>query len=96
MEEQKAERTRQNGFAFDTSGVLEKYGAKLGYELTNAQKRVICEIAADMERPIPMNRLLQGDVREKGVLIPTFPEIYVPVLDELEGLGYGFEECCAD
>lgn len=45
---------------------------------------------------IGTHRLLQGDVREKGVLIPTFPEIYVPVLDELEGLGYGFEECCAD
>ena len=62
VEEQKAERSRQNGFAFDISGVLEKYGAKLGYELTNAQKRVISEIAADMERPVPMNRLLQGDV----------------------------------
>lgn len=62
VEEQKAERSRQNGFAFDTGGVLEKYGAKLGYELTNAQKRVIGEIAADMERPVPMNRLLQGDV----------------------------------
>jgi len=32
------------------------------FELTNAQKRVIREIAADMARPICMNRLLQGDV----------------------------------
>jgi ATP-dependent DNA helicase RecG len=32
------------------------------FELTNAQKRVIKEIAADMARPICMNRLLQGDV----------------------------------
>jgi len=62
VEEQKAERSRQNGFAFDTSGVLEKFRAKLGYELTSAQRRVISEIAADMERPVPMNRLLQGDV----------------------------------
>lgn len=62
VEEQKALRTRQNGFAFDTSGVFEKYAAKLGYELTGAQKRVISEIAADMEKPVPMNRLLQGDV----------------------------------
>ncbi|HWQ06486.1 MAG TPA: ATP-dependent DNA helicase RecG [Feifaniaceae bacterium] len=62
VEQQKAERTRQNGFAFDTSGVFGKFAAKLGYELTNAQKRVITEISADMEQPIPMNRLLQGDV----------------------------------
>ncbi|MCH8978223.1 MAG: ATP-dependent DNA helicase RecG [Armatimonadetes bacterium] len=32
------------------------------FELTKAQDRVIKEIWADMERPAPMNRLLQGDV----------------------------------
>ena len=32
------------------------------YELTGAQKRVIREIGGDMSRPVPMNRLLQGDV----------------------------------
>jgi len=34
----------------------------LPFELTNAQKRVISEILADMSRPTCMNRLLQGDV----------------------------------
>ncbi len=34
----------------------------LPFDLTGAQRRVIDEIWKDMERPIPMNRLLQGDV----------------------------------
>jgi ATP-dependent DNA helicase RecG len=34
----------------------------LPFELTKAQRRVINEIAADMARPLCMNRLLQGDV----------------------------------
>ncbi len=34
----------------------------LPFRLTTAQRRVWSEIAADMARPAPMNRLLQGDV----------------------------------
>ncbi len=34
----------------------------LPFALTSAQERVIREIRSDMERPVPMNRLLQGDV----------------------------------
>jgi len=34
----------------------------LSFELTRAQRRVCAEIAHDLERPVPMHRLLQGDV----------------------------------
>jgi ATP-dependent DNA helicase RecG len=34
----------------------------LPFELTGAQRRVVDEIAGDMARPVPMSRLLQGDV----------------------------------
>ena len=34
----------------------------LDFELTDAQKKVIKEIHSDLKNPIPMNRLLQGDV----------------------------------
>jgi ATP-dependent DNA helicase RecG len=34
----------------------------LPFKPTGAQKRVLAEIAADLEKPTPMNRLLQGDV----------------------------------
>jgi ATP-dependent DNA helicase RecG len=34
----------------------------LPFKPTGAQKRVLTEIAADLEKPVPMGRLLQGDV----------------------------------
>ncbi len=41
---------------------LTQFQNALPYEFTDAQKRVIDEITADMSRSTPMNRLLQGDV----------------------------------
>lgn len=41
---------------------LVRFRNALPFELTGAQQRVIGEIAADMARDVPMNRLLQGDV----------------------------------
>lgn len=38
------------------------FRASLPFELTKAQQRVIDEIAEDVEQPIPMLRLVQGDV----------------------------------
>ncbi len=53
----------ERGIAFKTDGSLvRKLFDILSFELTNAQKRVVAEIDADMENPHPMNRLLQGDV----------------------------------
>ncbi len=40
----------------------EFYEKHIPFELTNAQKRVLKEIRADLRRPIQMNRLVQGDV----------------------------------
>ncbi|MBL8046299.1 MAG: ATP-dependent DNA helicase RecG [Anaerolineales bacterium] len=34
----------------------------LPYQLTNAQTRALADVRGDMSRPVPMNRLLQGDV----------------------------------
>ncbi|HKX16859.1 MAG TPA: ATP-dependent DNA helicase RecG [bacterium] len=42
--------------------LLERFEARLPYRLTRAQRRVVNEIARDMNAPHPMNRLLQGDV----------------------------------
>jgi ATP-dependent DNA helicase RecG len=51
------------GIGFEiTDRVREQVKAMLPFKPTEAQKRVIAEIAADMRSPHPMNRLLQGDV----------------------------------
>ena len=43
-------------------GLAVKLLAALPFKLTGAQQRVVAEIEADIARPIPMHRLLQGDV----------------------------------
>ncbi len=42
---------------------------RLPYQLTNAQRRTIDEIAGDMAQPTPMVRLLQGDVGSGKTLV---------------------------
>lgn len=43
-------------------GLPEQLLAALPFALTAAQQRVVQEIAADLAQPVPMHRLLQGDV----------------------------------
>jgi len=51
------------GIAFEINDrVRQRVRAMLPFKPTEAQKRVIKEIADDMKAPRPMNRLLQGDV----------------------------------
>ena len=45
-----------------TDGLATRLRAALPWALTDAQARVVAEIEADLARPQPMNRLLQGDV----------------------------------
>ncbi len=55
---------QQAGIAFRVRepAVREALKRVLPFKPTDAQKRALGEIAADLERGVPMNRLLQGDV----------------------------------
>ena len=44
------------------SGAEERYWARMPFPPTNAQRRTLSEIAADMRGPAAMSRLVQGDV----------------------------------
>ncbi|MEV6493720.1 ATP-dependent DNA helicase RecG, partial [Actinoplanes sp. NPDC051633] len=50
-------------------GLLAKFDASLPYELTDGQRQVGEEIAADLARPHPMHRLLQGEVGSGKTLV---------------------------
>ncbi len=64
------DRRRQSGRALPGPGPLaESLLARLGFDLTRAQQRAIREIWEDLARPVPMHRLLQGDVGSGKTLV---------------------------
>ncbi|HMD17436.1 MAG TPA: ATP-dependent DNA helicase RecG [Terriglobales bacterium] len=63
LELKRREQRAQTGIAFQLNdGVREAIKKILPFHPTAAQKRVLKEIATDMQTPCPMRRLLQGDV----------------------------------
>jgi ATP-dependent DNA helicase RecG len=62
---------KENAIAFRLreENVREALKRILPFKPTAAQKRVLGEIAADLEKPAPMNRLLQGDVGSGKTII---------------------------
>ncbi len=63
LELKRRQQKAQTGIAFHLDDRVRHAIKKiLPFHPTNAQKRVLKEIAGDMEKPSPMRRLLQGDV----------------------------------
>jgi ATP-dependent DNA helicase RecG len=79
LELKRREQKAQTGIAFRLdSGVREAIKKILPFHPTAAQKRVLKEIATDMQKPCPMRRLLQGDVGS-GKTIVAFQAAIVAI-----------------
>ncbi len=80
-------KSKIKGFPFEKVGSYFNtfFKAHLPFELTNAQKRVLKEIRADMGSNAQMNRLLQGDVGSGKTI--------VALMSMLIALDNGFQAC---
>ena len=81
------QRRKSQGYIFRHVGEMFNrfYNENLPFPLTNAQKRVIREIRADMNSGRQMNRLLQGDVGSGKTL--------VALMSMLIAIDNGFQAC---
>jgi ATP-dependent DNA helicase RecG len=78
-------RTREVGAPLCTgsAAIRERFLGQLPFALTGAQARVARQIDADLARPVPMLRLLQGDVGSGKTVVAA--------LAALQAVGSGFQ-----
>lgn len=68
----------ETGISFRTQGTLsQKLLNRLSFQLTRAQERALAEIVEDMEKPHPMNRLIQGDVGSGKTIVALLASLRV-------------------
>ena len=84
-QELKEERKRKNGIAFSAQEALSAYLKTLPFTPTHAQMRVLSEVARDMASPVPMNRMIEGDVGSGKTSIALFA-LYAAARDGRQGV----------
>jgi ATP-dependent DNA helicase RecG len=78
LERQRSRRQHQRAIACTiTDEIRDAARAVLPFRLTAAQKRVLAEIVADLQRSFPMARLLQGDVGSGKTIVAVLSALVV-------------------
>ncbi|MDI7261458.1 MAG: ATP-dependent DNA helicase RecG, partial [Thermodesulfobacteriota bacterium] len=68
----------ETGISFRTEGTLsQNLLNQLSFQLTGAQERALAEIVEDMQKPHPMNRLIQGDVGSGKTIVALLASLQV-------------------
>ncbi len=81
----------QHQFDFDKEGVYKKRFSTMVF-IGEDTKNTAMSISVGLPLAMVARRILEGTYLKKGVQLPIDPEIYNPVLEELEGYGIRFKE----
>ncbi|MCR4434230.1 MAG: ATP-dependent DNA helicase RecG [Clostridiales bacterium] len=80
----RASEETKSGICFKTVDEMAAFMDNLPFQLTDAQRKVFAEIERDMEKPVVMNRLVQGDVGS-GKTVVAVLALYKAVKSGFQG-----------
>lgn len=84
----KQDLTREKGLAIEFKQSLARdFVSKLPFKLTGAQRKVVWQVYQDIAKPVPMNRLVEGDVGSGKTVVAAMAALMVMNTGLIRGSG---------
>ena len=81
----------QHEFVIDTAGKKQqRISSLVDYGTPGGDSAMARTVSLPVA--IATRMIIEGTIKQRGVIAPILPEIYNPILDELEGMGIAFKE----